>query len=83
MSGEYPEPDIGDRVTYIDGDGNEHRAIVVSDCPGGEYITVVTGAQGELGEEYNHDVDAHSSTHPHVSVYENGSKTYAFTLGWS
>lgn len=83
--GGYPQPEIGDRVTYIDGDGDEHRALVLDACSGDPYITVVTGAQGDLGVEYNHDADAHASTFPHTSVWDDGQAmdTYAFILGWS
>lgn len=81
---EIPQPDIGDKVTYIDGDGERHRALVVDTCEGDPNITCVTGVNGPLGEEYNHGTEDHSSTFPHTSITDDGSATdtYAFIPGW-
>jgi len=85
MPDDYPPIlDIGQRVTYIDGDGEEHRAVVVSTCPDADYITLATGDQAELGDGYNHSVTAHSSTFPHPDEWNGASstKTYAYKAGW-
>jgi hypothetical protein len=85
MSNDYPPVlDIGQKVTYIDGDGDEHRAVVVSTCPDADYITVATGEQAELGNGYNHSVESHSSVYPHPDEWDGGSavETYAYKTGW-
>lgn len=85
MPDDYPQIlSIGDRVTYIDGDGNEHRALVVSTCPDSDYITVITGGQEELGNGYNHSVESHSSTFPHPDEWDGDSaaKTHSYKQGW-
>lgn len=77
------QPEIGDRVTYYDGDGDPHRALVVDACRDAEYVTVATGAQGELGEVYNHDVDAHTSTYPHADLGDEfTAEANAFKPSW-
>lgn len=78
------QPEIGDRVTYIDNDGEYHRALVVDACEGDPYITCVTGWSGPLGKEYNHATNDHSSTFPHVSISDepHAMETTAFIPGW-
>lgn len=77
------QPDYGDRVTYYDGDGEPENAIVVDPVEDDEYVTVVTGADDEFGEGYNHDVESHSSVHPHAELDDQYTATaYAFKPGW-
>jgi hypothetical protein len=85
MSEEYPDIlSIGDHVTYIDGDGDEHRAVVVSTCPDADYISVVTSEQGQLGNDYTYSVETHTSVHPHPDEWDGPSavETYAYKTGW-
>lgn len=85
MTDEHPPIlDVGSRVTFIDTDGEEHRGLVVSSCPEDDYITVVTGAQAELGEGYNWSVEDHSSVFPHPDEWDGGttSETHAYRSGW-
>lgn len=85
MSDEYPPVlDIGDHVTYIDTDGDEHRAVVVSTCPGEDYISVVTSDQGQLGDDYTWSVTTHTSVYPHPDEWDGDSaiETTAYKSGW-
>lgn len=85
MPDNYPPIlEIGEKVTYIDTDGGEHRGVVVSTCPDADYITVATGGQGELGDDYNHSVDSHSSVYPHPDEWdgETAAETHAYKTGW-
>lgn len=79
------QPAIGDRVTFIDSEGDRHRALVVDECRDAPYITVVTGVNGQLGETYNHGTDDHSSVFPHTSISDDpqATKTTAFIPGWT
>lgn len=85
MPDDYPPVlDIGQKVTYIDGDGEKHRAVVVSTVPDADYITVVTGDGGELGNDYIHKVNTHTSVFPHPDEWDGDSavETYAYKTGW-
>jgi len=82
--GGYPQPEIGDRVTFIDTDGREHRAVVVDAVQDAEYISLVRSEQGQLGEDYTWSVDTETSVYPHYTEWASGAhKTHAFMLGWS
>lgn len=77
------QPEIGDRVTYIDGDETEHRALVVDDCSDAEYVTICHGGQGQLGEDYNSSVESESSVYPHEDLGDDyTATTHAFRPGW-
>lgn len=81
-------PSYGDLVTYYDGDGETENAIVVDPVKDSEYVTVVTGAGDEFGDEfgegYNHDVESHSSAYPHADLGDEFTATsYAFKPGWN
>lgn len=76
-------PDFGDRVTYVDGEGEEHRALIVASVPDEEYVTLVTGANAEFGEGYNWGVDAHTSIYPHADLGAEFTATkHAYKPGW-
>lgn len=75
------QPEIGDRVTFIDSDGDRHRALVVDHVPDAEYVTLVWGSGPELGEGYNHEVNTETSIYPHTSVGGDWA-TSAFIPGW-
>lgn len=81
---EIPQPELGDRVTFIDSDGDRHRALVVDECRDAAYITVVTGCNGPLGKTYNHGTDDYSSVFPHTSTTNDpvALDTTAFIPGW-
>lgn len=75
--------EIGDRVTYYDGDGETERGLVLDDVEDAEYITVVTGGDAELGEGYNHEAESHSSVYPHSVLGDQYTATrHAFKPGW-
>ena len=83
MSNDQTQPEIGAKVTYFDGNGETHRALVADDCPDDEFITAVIGEQGDLGKEYNHSVESESSVYPHADLAAAfTATTYAFKPGW-
>lgn len=78
-------PRHGDRVVYVDGDGNERPAIVVDPVLGDEYVTLVCGANREFDEGYVHSVTEETSVFPHEEYVEyfaddiqTPSTTYAY-----
>jgi len=80
------DPHIGERVLFVDTDGETHHAIVVDDCPGDEYVTLVHGTDGQqLGEDYHHEVESESSVYPHKHVSEESTAdTHVFLpIHWS
>jgi len=82
--GGYPQPEIGDRVTFIDSGGHEHRAVVVDAVQDSEYISLVRSEQGQLGEDYTWSTDTETSVYPHYTEWPPGEhETHAFILGWS
>ena len=87
MSGFNPEEDvsIAERVLFIDSDGESHQAVVVDDCPGHPYITLVWGGeQGELGEEYHSKVETETSVYVHSALHESGTDTMCYLpIYWS
>jgi len=75
--------EIGDRVTYYDSNANAHRALVLDGVPNAEYITVVYGADDQLGEGYNHAAESQSSVYPHTDLGDEfTADTLAFKPGW-
>jgi hypothetical protein len=85
MPGDYPPIlENGQKVTYIDSDGDEHRALVVSTVPDADYITCVTGEQAEIGNGYNYSVESHSSVFPHPDEWDGdtATETNAYKTGW-
>ena len=85
MTSDYPAVlDIGQHVTYIDGDGEEHRAVVVSTCPDADYISCATSNQGELGNDYTWSVETRTSVFPHPDEWDGPSavETHAYKAGW-
>ena len=76
-------PDPGEKVTYFDENGEPVRAIVVDPVPESEYVTLVTGANNELGQGYIYDVDVHTSIYPHADLGEKYTEEkHAFKPGW-
>lgn len=71
---------IAQRVFYVDNDGKRHRAIIVDDCPGDPYVTLVWGGeQGELGDEYHSQVETETSVYMHeLFDEENGGREHVF-----
>jgi hypothetical protein len=81
--GGYPQPEIGDLVTFVDSDGNENRGIVVHGAPNDHYVSLVTSEQGEFGIDYTWSVTTHTSVYPHYTVWPEGEHaTHAFIPGW-
>lgn len=77
--------DFGDRVTYVDSDGEAHRALVVEPLAGQEYVTVVRGGSSELGKGYNGpDVEVETSVYPHADAVDDspGGTRHVYRLGW-
>lgn len=77
------QPNIGDRVTYFDSDEDEHRAVVVDDVEGEDYISVVradpTTHEHELGEGYVYKTTTETSVLPR----EEYDEPHTFKPRWS
>ena len=85
MPDNYPPIlEIGSKVTFIDTDGDEHRALVVSSVPDDDYITLVVGDNGELGNDYISNVTTRTSIFPHPDEWDGptASETNAYKSGW-
>lgn len=77
------QPKHGDRVTYFDGGGNAHPAIVIDPVEDAEFITCVTGDGATIGKSYVSKVDTHTSVYPHSDLGSDyTAETYAFKPGW-
>lgn len=78
-------PEHGDRVTYYDGDGEPHNALVVSPVSDAEYVTVVTApGPADIDAGYNSQVHVETSVHPHADLGDQYTATgYAFKPGWN
>jgi len=78
------QPAIGDRLTYVSDDGDEFRALCISPVIEDEYVTLAIGADGELGKEYQDEVETLTSVYVHASEGEQyTAEGHAFKLGWS
>jgi len=76
-------PDFGDQVTYIDTNGDEHKALIIEPIPDAEYVTVAV-ADADPREEYvGTGWDVQTSVYPHADLGDNYTATHcAFKPGW-
>lgn len=77
------DPDYGDRVTYIDTDGNEDLGIVVEPIPDSEYVTVAL-ADADPRESYiGTGWVIETSVYPHADLGDEYTATgHAYKPGW-
>lgn len=74
-------------VTYVDGDGERHQAIILEQLPDDDYVTLARPIDGvdDVREEYvGTGWEIETSVYPHESTEFSGttSDTYAYIPGW-
>lgn len=82
MSEQGPTPELGDRVTFVDGDGSEHFGIVLEPLPDDTFITVAATATDPRENYIGISWDIETSVFPHADI-GGDTTTYAYKLGWS
>lgn len=77
-------PDFGDRVTYIDDDGQPHWAIILEPIPDAEYVTLAAAETANPQEEYvGVHWDIETSVYPHDDTgHDYACGSHAYRPGW-
>jgi len=77
------EPDFGDKVTYINNDGDEHNAIILEPIPDAEYVTVAVSESDPRNGYIGPSWSVKTSVYPHADIGDEYTATgYAYKPGW-